>query len=562
MNKNWIVDIEKLIVSLFKCSKFSYTNNHANLLSEQNTLIINNNDQQIDLSWLNLNNYDLNKQIWTKLFPIINDNHCIEINDNSNNYLISYDVNNETKSINFRIKHTKTTNLSVYLKISNIPNENIEKIKDGLLINYNWEYFLDTDDGQLLNSKFLTNNYIFCNGIKINSPLTNQPWGFSYNLYLQNKYLDDQTIINQITKIIMNINDHNKIEVYSQILEHPDCYEWQISTIKIYIVNLFSKSYLNQYLIYDENNYSQFAYDLAIKENKHVIKCNTFEFQELKAKNAPSIESYILIYCFENYQDNVKITELDSFEKQEYAFVQSLLSELNNLNIQFQIKIKIINNIPVNCLFIKQYQTLLINHCLLKNHNSLLSEIFNQLFNTYDSEYSLLQFSNYWFTAMNNHNVCKLECNGKTKTNITNPIVDPLPTTNFINFKDKANEEHIICFADNPHSWNVEHTKPVKFFIDEQSYQISSWKEVLVDTCNFLYNLKHEEFINIVIKKYPKLFSTNKNSLLYPKQIANTNYFITTNFGSIAMIKQCTNLFNLFSFPINKIRIIVEQIAK
>ena len=66
----------------------------------------------------------------------------------------------------------------------------------------------------------------------------------------------------------------------------------------------------------------------------------------------------------------------------------------------------------------------------------------------------------------------------------------------------------------------------------------------------------------MVIKKYPKLFSTNKNLLLYPKQIANTNYFITTNFGSIAMIKQCINLFNLFSFPINKIKVIVEHIAK
>lgn len=100
--------------------------------------------------------------------------------------------------------------------------------------------------------------------------------------------------------------------------------------------------------------------------------------------------------------------------------------------------------------------------------------------------------------------------------------------------------------------------KKVKAFnFLNQTYEVSSWKEVLIKLCEILYKKHHNEFRKVLNLKgrNRKYFSFNKKDLFRPQLIPSSNIYIETNFSANNIAKICFDLLSLFKYPNDVLKI-------
>ena len=110
----------------------------------------------------------------------------------------------------------------------------------------------------------------------------------------------------------------------------------------------------------------------------------------------------------------------------------------------------------------------------------------------------------------------------------------------------------LIDFVNLPEKGKLFHTKPEKLSINNDEFICSSWKDVIIDVCSFLYKKYGEEFI----KKIPHNdISINKTTLISPRQIPNTKYWIETNLSSESIFAKSRDLLQKLNVPLEKVKL-------
>lgn len=100
------------------------------------------------------------------------------------------------------------------------------------------------------------------------------------------------------------------------------------------------------------------------------------------------------------------------------------------------------------------------------------------------------------------------------------------------------------------------YSKPEELVIYDYKVLCHSWKDVLSNICNFLYQKYGIEFI----KKIPhKDWNENKNIFRYPRQISNSKYWIETNYSSEAIYAISQDFLKMLNIPLDKVYLIIKR---
>ena len=241
MQETLVNAITKLINRLFPSYKYAINGNSLNIKEEIDSLIIEDRQNQINLEWIHATGKTEDTDIWSSLFSVLMNGGKIEISDCKNTYLINLmqveQLNLQT--VNLSIAKQLITPSNSRLKISNLNPNIINEIRTNLVILSKWNYcFNPTKSGQLLISNSLQHGFIYLNSVKLQSAFNKENWTFSYNIFAENSNISDIQIISFIINIIKNTE--NEI-IYSILLEHLDCYEWQIPDLKEFLITEISK---------------------------------------------------------------------------------------------------------------------------------------------------------------------------------------------------------------------------------------------------------------------------------------------------------------------------------
>ena len=559
MQQTSIEILEELISKLFPNDKYNGRQNSLKVEIESNSLIIVDLQDQMYLKWL----YSINKSIdsdnWSCLLSVLINNYQIEISDSKNKYLLTFDQKNELNLQNliFSINKESAVSYHNYLKISNLGQDIINEIKSNLVIANEWDYsFSPTKKGQLLISNSLIHGLIYVNGIKFQSLINRNYFAFSYNLFTDSNNLNEEQIIDYIINILSNTE--NEI-IYSILLEHLECYEWQISIIKEFLINEIFKIGIKKCLIYDQNNYQKLAYDLALKQNYYLFACNFSEFIKLKEKNVMTLNDFILNYFYENFQTEIQINKLEPIQSKNYCRLVNLFTILVKFNDIFKTQIKIVDNLPISPLYVKGHKLVLIDSNQLLDMTNLLSTIFNEIFITQKNNYSLQQFSYYWFKAINelddsenkkiSGDSLKLQ-NIKSHTNITTEQITTKDNT-------ELHDDKPIYLSSNESLQNITHQHPKIFCIENMIFQIKSWKDIYKNTCAYLYGKYKEQFIDYLKNKTNATIINHKENLY--EEIGNSNFFIYLNVNGYELVKRSIKLLSYYNIPLDQCYYVLRE---
>ena len=97
---------------------------------------------------------------------------------------------------------------------------------------------------------------------------------------------------------------------------------------------------------------------------------------------------------------------------------------------------------------------------------------------------------------------------------------------------------------------SVKGKKPVAFTFNENRYEVTSWRGMLVSLCEIVYSAHRNRFddvLNLRGKSRPP-FSRNDNDLVYPAQINGTNIFVETHGTANMVVRRAKILIVKFGY--------------
>lgn len=94
-------------------------------------------------------------------------------------------------------------------------------------------------------------------------------------------------------------------------------------------------------------------------------------------------------------------------------------------------------------------------------------------------------------------------------------------------------------------------TKPQAFILAGQRYEVKSWKDVLVKTSEIIYPHHANDFdkvLQLMSKKKAPYFSRNPEDFKMSSQIANSDFYVNTNFSANQIVKLVKRVIRLFGY--------------
>lgn len=546
------------------------------------TLMINNQaliSNELKLFTLTIGNSKVisDHEIITELFAgLLAFNLNVKLTINKKQYWFSLDSNN---NLGYSVSNDQTLELnneSIILKLSTIDYEIYGNLKTNFAIFTNCQYIFNTNDGNLLLANDNKQNAIYFHQIKLPTlNLSNdKQLLFSYNLTLLNDNLSNNKIINSISVLsnsinqwfkidklianfLNNINDDCKFNVYEEIVRHIQCYEWSIHAIKLQVIPFYNLATQSDFFIIccpsDNNELFKSWVDL---KTHALIELTPTDYEMLKNKHVCTLSMFANNYLAKNYHYEVAIDELPSIAKVNYDWIKQILDEwlnnneafkslLNDININ-EIPIVIINELPLACTWIDSTKQLWINKTVLEDQTDLLHEVvtaFIYLFNQH--HLNLTNWINSLITTQ-----CLLSTTDIESSVDSNPInsCNEEPTSSLIKMS--------FCLPLTELKWRG--YIPVKYVLNNQEYQLESFKDIYVDTCEYCLNLDSVKLFQFFNDNHLQ-FNTTGNDLTRSRQIPGTNYFIETNLSGKDILMWTKKLLVFFSIDLNNVYYLIMK---
>ena len=96
---------------------------------------------------------------------------------------------------------------------------------------------------------------------------------------------------------------------------------------------------------------------------------------------------------------------------------------------------------------------------------------------------------------------------------------------------------------------------PVSFTLSGKTFEVKSWKEVLVKVCEEMYGKNKDDFSNVLslMGRSRPYFSKEegRDKLRIPTKIGNTPFFVETNLSANSIISRCNDVLGLFGYNEN-----------
>lgn len=101
------------------------------------------------------------------------------------------------------------------------------------------------------------------------------------------------------------------------------------------------------------------------------------------------------------------------------------------------------------------------------------------------------------------------------------------------------------------------HKRPCAFVIENKRIEANNWKEVLIDTCNYLSEKNKKILEDIVINEKIKgrkrsLFSITKKQMFSPEKLKYLNGYVETNLSADGIKNLIKKLLKIYEVPLNK----------
>ena len=626
-----------------------FTRHHAS-----NNLVLNYDESTKELiircNNLNQNNFNLNRMTSDfehSLWTILNKNISIQFVTPNILYEITEKnplIEEEDLGIDISQSNINEIDQNYKLILKPIEKDLIHLIKLNFVGLQKWENILHTKFGDLLVAKNgETKNYVYINGIKIkycNDLIDKIPeWNFTYCYNFKSG--TDNNLTNElisyffvdhffpklvhpfafekyIALILDNINDDIKENVYLNILNNTKSFEWDISQVKKLIVNFFTKSNPNKYLITTKNNQSSIQFKLAKENDKEIIVLPPNIFAELKDKKFLTVNEWAKIYYLENLNkpfdtsklDSIELTNWNQLQQFAQAFVKSnpiLKDHLATINCE-TIPLVIIDKLPVDYVWLKRINQVWINRSIVNNLTYLLSALFHVTWTlmppktVYDDFIRawtnlLIKFCNrhafdnkteqntaevnknqsnqeakdqkvdFYFSdekseiklktkvndnvkknvikgKLKNKNLISKNSKSKVSKNVNKTIKDKskkltpkLVTSTLIKAKIRNNPTSKITFTTNNdlvpikqkyylkdiNDWKFPNTLPIYYRIDNEGWDVKSWKDILQITLMHLYQHHYHDKVLNYLKQKDIYLGKYKRTLISPRCIPNTD---------------------------------------
>lgn len=99
--------------------------------------------------------------------------------------------------------------------------------------------------------------------------------------------------------------------------------------------------------------------------------------------------------------------------------------------------------------------------------------------------------------------------------------------------------------------------RPCAFVIENKRIEANNWKEVLIDTCNYLSEKNKKILEDIVINEKIKgrkrsLFSVTKKQMFSPEKLKYINGYVETNLSADGIKNLIKKLLKIYEIPLNK----------
>lgn len=298
-----------------------------------------------------------------------------------------------------------------------------------------WKLVFKTKYGDLLiNDDKNSINYIYINGIKLNSfnfivdKIPELNFAFSYNLRSDDnnnlkqtldsyffidhffpKLIDPFLFENYIAKILEDINDDNKENIYLNILNNPNSFEWIILKIKKLIVNFFTKINPDTYLISTKSKRSSIQYKLAKTNGKKIIELEPNVFYELKDKKCLTLNEWAKEYYIDNFDMPISPSSLNPIPFSNWQHILEFIKHFININPKLKdylvsincedIPIVIVSDLPIDCIWLDKIQQIWIKKSAMNDLTYLLSLLFNEIWKIVSNGINYNDFV-YWWTNL------------------------------------------------------------------------------------------------------------------------------------------------------------------
>lgn len=578
-----LIDLISWMVNWTKVS-INQTGINLNFDEDQKllTLMINNQaliSNELKLFTLTIDNSKVisDHEIITELFAsLLAFNLNVKLTINKKQYWFSLDSNN---NLGYSVSNDQTPELnneSIIFKLSTIDYEIYGDLKTNFAIFTNYQYIFNTNDGNLLLTNDNKQNAIYFHQIKLPTlNLTNdKQLLFSYNLTLLNDNLSNNKIINSISVLsnsinqwfkidklianfLNNINDDCKFNVYEEIVRHIQCYEWSIHAIKLQVIPFYNLATKSDYFIIccPSDNNELFKSWVNLKTHA-LIELTPTDYEMLKNKHVCNLSMFANNYLAKNYHYEVAIDELSAIANANYHWIKQILdgwlnnneafkSLLNDLNIN-EIPIVIINELPLACTWIDSTKQLWINKTVLEDQTDLLHEVataFIYLFNQH--HLNLTNWINSLITTQ-----CLLSTTDIESSADRSPInsCNEEPTSSLIKMS--------FCLPLTELKWRG--YIPVKYVLNNQEYQLESFKDIYVDTCEYCLNLDSVKLFQFFNDNHLQ-FNTTGNDFTRSRQIPGTNYFIETNLSGKDILMWTKKLLLFFNIDLNNVYYLIMK---
>lgn len=101
------------------------------------------------------------------------------------------------------------------------------------------------------------------------------------------------------------------------------------------------------------------------------------------------------------------------------------------------------------------------------------------------------------------------------------------------------------------------HKRPCAFVIEIKRIEANNWKEVLIETCNYLSEKNKKILEDIVINEKIKgrkrsLFSVTKKQMFSPEKLKYINGYVETNLSADGIKNLIKKLLKIYEIPLNK----------
>ena len=173
-----------------------------------------------------------------------------------------------------------------------------------------------------------------------------------------------------------------------------------------------------------------------------------------------------------------------------------------------------------------------------------------------------------------NDNVKRNAIKGKLKNKnlISKKSTPKLATSTLIKAKIRNNPTSKITFTTNNDlvpikqkyylkdisDWKFPNTLPIYYRIDNEGWDVKSWKDILQITLMHLYQHHYHDKVLNYLKQRDIYLGKYKRTLISPRCIPNTNCWFATNYQTATIITLCKDLFHHFKEPLNKMYFIIK----